>query len=171
MLVIMVLCIIAGTMVAASQIIGDVTPPGPVTPEPAPVPPTELPTTIPTPVPTLAPTTYPTAIPTTEITITIEPTVGGGKGWIDVNCNVNGASVFFDGVSQGVTAGGVLSVGVSPSGTPVRTVTVTKAGYTSWSEPLPHMPADKEHVAVYATINPVTTPVAGLPWLPASRTS
>ena len=152
------LCTVAVNLAAASQMIGDVTPPAPVTAEPTPFPPTEIPTTSTTTVPTPAPTTIPVTEPTTEVTITIEPTPGGGKGWIDVNCNINGASVFFDGAPQGMTAGGVLSVGVSPTGTPVRTVTVTKAGYTSWSEPLPHMPADKEHVAVYATINPVTTP-------------
>jgi hypothetical protein len=160
MLVILALCIVAGSVATASQIIGDVTPPAPVTPEPTPVPQTELPTTSPSTSfpPTTHPTTVPITEPTTEVTITVEPTLGGGKGWIDINCNVNGASVYFDGVPQGVTSGGVLSVAVSPTATPVRTVTVTKAGYTSWSGPLPHMPADKEHVSVYATINPVTTP-------------
>jgi hypothetical protein len=161
-LVILALCIFAGGPVTAGQIIGDVTPPTLVTPEPTTVPPTEPPTTIHTTVPTAEPTTRRTTVPitepTTEITITIEPTLGGGKGWIDVNCNINGASVYFDGVSKGVTSGGILSVAVSPTGTPVRTVTVTKAGYTSWSEPLSHMPADKEHVPVYATLNPLTTP-------------
>jgi hypothetical protein len=159
-LVILALCIVAGSLATASQIIGDVTPPAPVTPEPTPVPPTELPTTSPTTSfpPTTHPTTVPITEPTTEVTITVEPTLGGGKGWIDINCNVNGASVYFDGVPQGVTSGGILSVAVSPTATPVRTVTVTKAGYTSWSDPIPHMPVDKEHVPVYATINPVTTP-------------
>lgn len=161
-LVILALSIFAGGFVTAGQIIGDVTPPTLVTPEPTTVPPTEPPTTIPTTVPTAEPTTRRTTVPitepTTEITITIEPTLGGGKGWIDVNCNINGASVYFDGVPKGVTAGGILSVAVSPTGTPVLTVTVAKAGYTSWSEPLSHMPADKEHVPVYATLNPVTTP-------------
>jgi len=100
--------------------------------------------------------TSPTIEPT--ITITFIPTgIGGGKGWIDTYCNVDGATVYFDGVPQGTIAGGILSVGVAPSGTPVRTVTVSKAGYVSWSGPLSHMPADGEHVAEYATINPVPT--------------
>ncbi|MCX6685781.1 MAG: PEGA domain-containing protein, partial [Methanoregula sp.] len=121
--------------------------------------PTNEPTTIQTPIPTTVPTTIPVTAPTTESTITITPKpIGGGKGWIDTYCNVDGATVSFDGSTQGTIAGGVLSVGVSPSGTPVLTITVSKGGYTSWSGSLSHMPADQEHVAVYATINPLPTP-------------
>jgi len=130
--------------------------------------PTKEPTAIPTTIPTMAPTTipptkepttFPVTAPTTEPTITIAPQpIGGGKGWIDTYGNVDGATVSFDGSVQGTIAGGMLSVGVSPSGTPVRTITVSKGGYTSWSGSLSHMPADQEHVAVYATINPLPTP-------------
>jgi len=151
------------------------------TTEPTTVPttiPTTKPTTVPTVVtqPTTIPTTVPTAVPTTEPTVTVptvvtqpttEPTItiwttsptqaGGGKGWIDTYCNIDGATVYFDGAAQGTIAGGILSVPVSPSGTPVRTVSVSKSGYTTWSGPLPHMPADEEHVQVYATINPTPT--------------
>jgi hypothetical protein len=122
------------------------------------------PTLNPVTLPPTEPTFEPVTLPTTEVTITIKPTsAGGGKGWIDTYCNIDGATVSFDGKSQGKTAGGVLSVAVSPTGTPVKTVTVSKSGYVSWSGPLSHMPADGEHVAVYATLNPVpttaTTPV------------
>jgi len=164
------------------------TEPTPVpTTEPTPVPttiPTTVPTTVPTKEPTTAPTsmptvvtertteptitiptvvtpptTEPTRIPTTEITITIEPTeVGGGKGWIDTYGNVDGATVYFDGAPQGNIAGGILSVAVSPTGTPVRTVSVSKSGYTTWSGPLSGMPSSGQHVQVYATINPIVTP-------------
>jgi len=153
------------------------TEPTPVpTTEPTPVPttvPTTIPTTVPTTIPTTVPTTEPTvtiptlvtpptteptSIPTTEITITIEPTLGGGKGWIDTYCNVDGATVYFDGTPQGNIAGGILSVAVSPTGAPVKTVSVSKANYNTWSGPLARMPADGEHVQVYATINPITTP-------------
>ncbi|MDP2798093.1 MAG: PEGA domain-containing protein [Methanoregula sp.] len=130
--------------------------------------PTTIPTTVPTTVKTTAPTTLPTfvtqrtteptRIPTTEITITIEPTLGGGKGWIDTHGNVDGATVYFDGAPQGNIAGGILSVAVTPTGTPVRTISVSKSGYTSWSGPLSRMPSGGEHVAVYATINPISTP-------------
>ena len=131
-------------------------------------PPTAIPTTVPTHEPTTEPTEMPTFItqpttepihiPTTEITITIEPTLGGGKGWIDTYGNVDGATVYFDGSPQGNIAGGILSVGVSPTGSPVRTISVSKSGYTTWSGPLSHMPESGEHVAVYSTINPIATP-------------
>jgi len=143
-LLVLLICSLATGPVSA-QIIGGVTPPETITIEP-----------------TLLPT-EPTTVPPTEPTITITvPTeipapIGGGKGWIDTYCNIDGATVYFDGVPQGTIAGGLLSVGVSPSGTPVRTVSVSKAGYTSSSTALSHMPADQEHVAVYATINPVPT--------------
>ena len=138
------------------------------TTEPTTEPPTAVPTTVPTHEPTTEPTTMPTfvtqptteptSIPTTKITITIEPTLGGGKGWIDTYGNVDGATVYFDGSPQGNIAGGILSVGVSPTSSPVRTISVSKTGYTTWSGPLSHMPESEEHVAVYSTINPIATP-------------
>ena len=124
--------------------------------------PTTIPTTEPTLMPTLtAPTTEKTAVPTKQSTtiptIAQTITVGSGKGWIDVHCNVDGATVYFNGIAQGTISGGILSVAVSTTGTPVSTITVSKSGYQSWSEELSHMPADNEHVEVYATINPVVT--------------
>ncbi|MDO8873090.1 MAG: PEGA domain-containing protein [Methanoregula sp.] len=167
---ILILCAVCTIAVSAEGIGGDVT--SPVT-EPTTKPttvPTTLPTTIPTTVPTTVPTivittvptsvatTVPTHVPTTEITITVEPTLGGGKGWIDTHGNVDGATVYFDGAPQGNIAGGILSVAVTPTGSPVRTISVSKSGYTSWSGPLSRMPSGGEHVAVYATINPISTP-------------
>jgi hypothetical protein len=136
------------------------------TTEPTTVPTTEPTVTVPTVVtpPTTEPTvTVPTVVtqPTTEPTITIvtiNPTqAGGGKGYIDTYCNVDGASVYFDNNYQCQISGGVCTVGVSPSGTPIRTVSVSKSGYYTWSGALPYMPADGQHVSVYATINPVST--------------
>jgi hypothetical protein len=132
----------------------------PVTAEPTFNPVTQATTEV-TEEPTEEPTvTVPTVV-TTEPTITIVTTsptsAGGGKGYIDTYCNVDGASVSFDGRYQCTIAQGVCTVAVSPSGTPVRTVSVAKTGYNSWSGSLPHMPADQEHVAVYATLNPVPT--------------
>ena len=127
--------------------------------------PTEYPTAIPTEIPTtLPPTTEPTEVPTIippteEPTITIwttAPVIGGGKGYIDTYCNVDGASVSFDGQFKCTIAQGICTVGVSPTGH-VETVTVSKPGYTTWSGQLSKMPADKEHVGVYATLNPVPT--------------
>jgi len=132
--------------------------------EPPTIEPTPEPTTIPTTEPTTIPTTEPTGIPTLtappteEEPITILPTVieGGGKGYIDTFCNIDGASVYFDDRFECTIAQGVCTVGVSPTGF-VHTVKVSKAGYTTWSDELPQMPADKQHVAVYATLNPVPT--------------
>ena len=122
--------------------------------------PTEMPTVRP---PTEEPTEMPTIRPPTEeptITIwTTVPPIGGGKGYIDTYCNLDGASVSFDGRYQCTIAQGVCTVGVSPTGTPVRTVTVSMSGYTTWSGPLSRMPADQEHVTVYATLNPIPTTV------------
>lgn len=151
-------------------------------------------TTVPTTEPTVVPTTERTTVPTTERTteptvtvptvvtqpvttrVTTEPTitiptvvteptqVGGGKGYIDTYCNVDGAAVSFDGKYECTIAQGVCTVGVSPTGTPVRTVTVAKSGYTTWSGSLPSMPGNGQHVAVYSTLNPVpTTPTTAPP--------
>jgi hypothetical protein len=165
---ILILCTICTISVSAEVIGGNTT--SPVT-EPTTIPTTE-PTAVPTPPPTTVPTTEPTAVPTTIPTVvtqtTAEPTitiptvtsteVGGGKGWIDTYCNVDGATVYFDGASQGNIAGGILSVAVTPTATPVRIVSVSKSGYTTWSGPLSRMPASGEHVQVYSTINPISTP-------------
>ncbi|WP_321505275.1 PEGA domain-containing protein [uncultured Methanoregula sp.] len=156
--------------------------PEPTTPPYTPVtaPPTEEPTvtvptvvTLPTTEPTVTvptmvtqPTTHPTGFSTTvpTETWTIEPTqAGGGKGWITTFCNVDGATVSFNGVTQGTIAGGSLTVPVSPSGTPVSTITVTKYGYTTWQGAPSHMPEDQETVSVYATINPISTPTTAPP--------
>ncbi|MFA5221390.1 MAG: PEGA domain-containing protein [Methanoregula sp.] len=150
-------CVVTITMAA-----GDI----PDTLEPIIIPVTAPPTETPTIEPTLKPTTEPvttikTLLPTIKPTetVTIEPTVvGGGKGWIDTYGNVDGALVYFDGKPEGAIVGGILSVAVAVSGTPVRTISVSKSGYSRWSGSLPHMPADGEHVAVYATINPISTP-------------
>jgi hypothetical protein len=122
-------------------------------------------TTVPTLLPTLTePTTERTTQPTTEETTTVPTvTIGGGKGWIDVYGNVDGATVYFDGRAEGTIAGGILSVAVSPTGTPVSTITVSKSGYQSWSGSPARMPAANEHVAVYATINPLTTVPTTIP--------
>jgi len=171
---IFVLCALFAATVSAEEIMPNITAPQTVEPTITLTDPTKVATTTitvqPTTVLTTEQTAKPTLVPTTEkpvtilptllptLTITIEPTmVGGGKGWIDTYCNVDGASVYFDGSYQGTISGGILSVAVSPEGTPIKTISVQKTGYTTWSGALSHMPADTEHVSVYATINPVTT--------------
>jgi hypothetical protein len=49
-----------------------------------------------------------------------ETPIGGNQGWITVNCNVNGAQVYFDGTSEGMISGGVLTVPVYSTGTPLK---------------------------------------------------
>lgn len=121
--------------------------------------PTLMPTVIePTTGPTLMPTvTEPTSVVTTIVTAVPTTSVGGHQGWIDVYCNVDGSTVYFDGTYEGITAGGILSVPVFTTGTPVRTITVSQTGYTTWTGNLPAMPSNGQHVSVYATINPLTT--------------
>jgi len=165
-LLMLALCTLGIAGAGASQIIGNVTAPETFVTPPATTT-TAIPVTVVTPMPTTVQTTIP---PTTQIVttpptvVTTEPTItivtiapGGGKGWIDVHCNVDGAIVYFDGVPQGTISGGILSVPVAVAGTPVSQVAVSMAGYTNWQGPLPRMPAENEHVAVYATLNPVPT--------------
>ncbi|MCK9580751.1 MAG: PEGA domain-containing protein [Methanoregula sp.] len=80
--------------------------------------------------------------------------IGGNEGWIEVRCNVDGASVLFDGTHKGVISGGSLTVPVYTTGSPYTTFTVEKPGYYSYSGPLA-MPAAGETTTVYATLNPV----------------
>ncbi|MFA4876226.1 MAG: PEGA domain-containing protein [Methanoregula sp.] len=84
--------------------------------------------------------------------------LGGSEGWIQVNCNVNGASVSFDGAYKGVISGGSLTVPVYTTGTPVNSVTVEKAGYTPYSTSV-QMPEAGQTSVVYATLNIIPTPV------------
>jgi hypothetical protein len=132
------------------------------TAEPTEMPTIEPPTAEPTELPTVHPqTTEVTEIPTVTAPLTEEPpaepsVLGGGKGYVDTYCNVDGASVNFDGRYECTIAQGVCTIGVSPTGH-ISTITVSKSGYTTWSGSLSSMPADKQHVAVYSTLNPVPT--------------
>jgi hypothetical protein len=90
--------------------------------------------------------------------------LGGTEGWIDVRCNVDGASVSFDGTYKGVISGGSLTVPVYTTGTPYKSFTVEKAGY----QPNPYtgaliMPQAGETTTVYATLNPIPTPPTQAP--------
>ncbi|MDP3396338.1 MAG: hypothetical protein Q8S57_06720 [Methanoregula sp.] len=87
-----------------------------------------------------------------------ESPIGGNQGWITVNCNVNGAQVYFDGTYEGMISGGVLTVPVYSTGTPLKTFTVSKTGYTTYTAPIPAMPGKGQTFDVYATLNPVAVP-------------
>ena len=97
---------------------------------------------------------------TTDIVIdaTLTPTPSGsGKGWFKVQSNVDGASVAFDGVTKGTTAGGVFTFEVAITGTPYTTYTVSKNGYVMYEGSISRMPVADETIPLYATLNPVPT--------------
>ena len=85
-------------------------------------------------------------------------TVGGDQGWINVHCNVDGASVYFDGEYKGEIVQGIYTQAVYSTGTPYKTISVEKAGYTTWWEDLNTNPAMGETMDVYATLNLLPTP-------------
>jgi hypothetical protein len=83
--------------------------------------------------------------------------IGGDEGWITINCNVNGATVNFDGAYKGTINGGSLTVPVFTTGTPYHSFSVEKSGYTPYRGDL-SMPAAGETMTYYATLNPIWTP-------------
>jgi hypothetical protein len=102
------------------------------------------------------PTTQATAVPTTQAP------VGADKGWIRVNCNVNGAVVTFDASTAGCTiADGFCDTEVVTTGTPYKTFTVRKSGYRAVTGPVTSWPAKGQTVNLYATLNPDSTPSYG----------
>lgn len=95
---------------------------------------------------------------TIDATLTQKPT-GSGKGWLRVNANVNGGTVFFNGQSQGTMSGSTQSFEVSTTGTPYTSFSVSKNGHQTYSGTIARMPSDGETVDLYATLDPVTTTV------------
>jgi len=83
--------------------------------------------------------------------------VGGEEGWIKIVCNVAGATVYFDGQSQGTMSGTEQSFSVYSTSTPIQTIKVTKYGYYDFSTSSVRMPSAGETVTVYATLNPIPT--------------
>ncbi len=102
------------------------------------------------------PVTEPTTLPPTAI-------IGGGKGYYDILSNPEGGTVFFDGKNEGVTP---VTVEVSTSGTPGHTISISKAGYQTWTANEPGNPFEGETVHVDADLVfiPITlppTPIGG----------
>jgi hypothetical protein len=83
--------------------------------------------------------------------------IGGDEGWIKINCNVNGATVSFDGEYKGIISGGSLTVPVFTTGTPYHSFGVEKSGYSPFNGDL-SMPGSGETRTYYATLNPLPTP-------------
>ena len=55
------------------------------------------------------------------------------RGWYNIHCNVDGASIYFDGEYKGLTADGILLVSVQTTGTPYTKISAEKSGYESAS--------------------------------------
>jgi hypothetical protein len=103
-------------------------------------------------IPTPEPTKTPATITTTQVPL------GSGKGWIRVNCNVDGATVSFDELSSGCTVnGGSCSTEVAITGSPFKTFTVQKPGYQPYTGQITSWPKNGETVDFYATLNPTQT--------------
>ncbi|MCQ8893068.1 MAG: PEGA domain-containing protein [Methanolinea sp.] len=84
-----------------------------------------------------------------------EAPIGGDQAWYAVHCNEDGAKVFFDGEYKGDIQGGVLNVPVYTTGTPYKTYSVQKEGYTTFSDTIPGVPGKGETFDLYATLNPM----------------
>lgn len=69
------------------------------------------------------------------------PHIGGGIGYYRIHCNVDGATVFFDGVYQGMIRLGLLLARVYTTGTPYKTIDVKAEGYDPYQGYLPGTPA------------------------------
>jgi hypothetical protein len=88
--------------------------------------------------------------------------IGGSEGWIQIRCNVDGASVSFDGGYMGVISGGSLTVPVYTTGTPYSSFSVSRQGYVPFEGSL-SMPAEGQTNTYYATLNPIVTPTTVSP--------
>lgn len=84
--------------------------------------------------------------------------IGGNEAWIQVRCNVEGASIYFDGDYKGQIAGGELNVPVYTTGTPYHTAKAVMDGYYTSSTSIGSYPAAGETRTVYITLNPTPTP-------------
>jgi hypothetical protein len=77
------------------------------------------------------------------------PRIGGGIGYYRIHCNVDGATVFFDGVYQGMVRLGLLLAGVYTTGTPYKTIDVKAEGYDpTWDTFLVHPPPGRSLISM-----------------------
>jgi hypothetical protein len=103
---------------------------------------------------------YATLNPAPDATPT---SVGGDMGWYIVRSNVDGATVYFDGVDKGTVTAGMLYVPVYVTATPYREYTVKKDGYTTFVGQITRYPAKAESIDLYATLNPTSPATATTP--------
>jgi hypothetical protein len=90
--------------------------------------------------------------------VSAQPSIGGDNSWYAVNCNIDGAQVYFDNEYQGEIQGGVLYVPVYTTGSPYSTFRVEKDGYVAYYGDINSVPGKDETIFLYATLNPVKTP-------------
>ncbi len=83
--------------------------------------------------------------------------IGGETGWYDVHCNVDGATVSFDGETKGQITNGNLTVQVFITGTPYKTFMVYKAGYLPYTGNITQYPGKGETVILSAMLNTAQT--------------
>ena len=83
--------------------------------------------------------------------------IGGDEGWIQIRCNVDGASVSFDGQYKGMISANELTVAVYSTGAPYREYTVEKSGYYSESGAIT-MPGSGQTRTYTVTLRPIPTP-------------
>ncbi|MFA7563070.1 MAG: hypothetical protein WCY70_06480 [Methanoculleus sp.] len=84
-----------------------------------------------------------------------QPPMGGDNGWYAVNCNINGAQVYFGNDYKGTIEASVLYVPVYTTGTPYKTFHVEKDGYSTHYGDITAIPGKGETIDLYATLNPI----------------
>ncbi len=87
--------------------------------------------------------------------------IGGDMGTYIVHCNVDGASVAFDGAFKGTIAQGVCYVPVYTTGTPYKGYSVSKQGYTTYNGPVLSVPAAGSTIDLYSTLEVIPTQTPG----------
>lgn len=72
----------------------------------------------------------------------------------------------FDNEVEGTISKGVLSVQVYTTGTPYKTYTLTKDGYTAYTGSIDRYPGKGETIDLYVTMNPAPAPTPKSPLSP-----
>ncbi|MDD4483596.1 MAG: hypothetical protein PHD55_04425 [Methanoregula sp.] len=73
----------------------------------------------------------------------------GGSGWLTINCNVDGASVYLDGTYKGTISGGSLDIG---NGVDASTYKVTKDGYYDATGSVNYVPGGDANMEITVTL-------------------
>ncbi len=94
---------------------------------------------------------------TLEIPVVLSPTSApvSDAGCYEVHCNVDGASVYFDGAYIGDITGGMLTCQSHQNETPHTSFTVSKTGYTTYDGVVTKDPEPGQTITIYVTLNPV----------------